>query len=76
MIQITKAAMERSDSKRFQYIYRIGLNYQPDQFVFVDESLFDRRATYRDYAYALKGQHALRKCFFVRGKRYVLNLML
>ena len=50
-------------------MYRIGLNYQPDQFVFVDESSFDRRSTYRDYAYALKGQRALRKCFFVRGKR-------
>ena len=69
MIQITKAAMERSDSKRCQYMYRIGLNYQPDQFVFVDESSFDRRSTYRDYAYALKGQGALHKCFFVQGKR-------
>jgi len=68
--KITKAAMERSDLKRFQYMYRIGLNYQPDQFVFVDESSFDRRATFRDYAYALKDQHALRKCFSVRGKRY------
>jgi hypothetical protein len=70
MIQITKAAMERSDSKRSEYMYRIGLNYQADQFVFVDESSFDRRSTYRDCAYALKGQRALRKCFFVRGKRY------
>jgi hypothetical protein len=70
MIQISKVAMERSASKRSQYIYRIGLNYQPDQFVFVDESSFDRRSTYRDRAYALKGQRALRKCFFVRGKRY------
>jgi hypothetical protein len=73
--QITKAAMERSDSKRFQYMYRIGLNYQPDQLVFVDESSFDRRATYRNNAYALKGQRALRKCFFVRGKRYSFSIL-
>ena len=62
--------MERSDSKQFKYMYRIGLNYQPDQFVFVNESSFDWCATYRNYAYALKGQCALCKCFFVWGKRY------
>jgi hypothetical protein len=62
--------MERNETKRANYIYRMGLNYQPEQLVFVDESSFDRRATYRGYAYALKGQRALRKCFFLRGKRY------
>jgi len=50
----------------------MGLQYTPEQLVMVDESSFDRRATYRGYAYALKGIRAVRKCFFLRGKRCVL----
>lgn len=48
----------------------MGLKYSPDQLVFVDESAFDRRVPFRGYAWALKGERAVRKCFFIRGKRY------
>jgi transposase len=68
--KITKTAMERNEATRLAYSYRMGLRYEPNQLVFVDESSFDRRASYRGFAYALKGQRALRKCFFLRGKRY------
>jgi hypothetical protein len=53
----------------------MGLMYQPDQLVFVDESSFDRRAVYRCYAYAPKGYRVPRKAFFVRGQRYVVYYM-
>jgi hypothetical protein len=64
--------MERNEVKRRNYILRMA-TYTADQLVFVDESSFDRRAAYCGYAYALKGQRALRKCFFMRGKRFVFH---
>ena len=36
---------------------------------FVDESSFNRRTAIRGHAWVLRGQRAVRKCFFVRGKR-------
>jgi hypothetical protein len=68
--QLTKQAMERNADKRTEYLYRIGLLYQPGQLVFVDESSCDRRTTYRNNAWAIRGQRAFRKAFFVRGQRY------
>lgn len=70
--QISKRALERSEQWRMEYMTRIGTKYDADQLVFVDESSFDRRTSYRGYAWALKGRRAIRKCFYVRGKRYVL----
>ena len=63
--------MERSETKRLQYTYHMGLMYLPEQLVFVDESSFDRRTSYHGRAYALKGQRVHQKCFFIRGQRYV-----
>lgn len=68
--QVSKIALERSEAARNSYIYRIGSTYEARQLVFGDESSFDRRTTYRPYAWALKGRRAYRKVFFVRGKRY------
>lgn len=51
----------------------MGVKYEAEQLVFVIESLFDRRTSYRGRAWALKGVRAIRKCFFIRGKRYVLR---
>jgi hypothetical protein len=64
-------ALERSEAKRREYAFRMGLMYSPDQVVFVDESAFDRRACDRGRAYALKGHCVQRKCFFIRGQRYL-----
>lgn len=61
--------MERSVLKRAAFTYRIGRRYSPDQLVFVDESAADRRTTYRGYAWAIRGRRAVRKAFFVRGRR-------
>jgi len=61
--------MEQSADKRADYLYKIGLFYLPEQLVFVDESSCDRRTTYRNKAWAIRGQRAVRKAFFVRGQR-------
>ena len=56
--------------KRAKYITKIALRYTNDQLVFVDESSADRRTTYHGYAWAIGGRRAVRKAFFVRGRRY------
>jgi hypothetical protein len=67
-----KAAMEHNEVKWRDYILRMA-TYIADQLVFIDKSSFDWRAAYRGYAYALKGQRALQKCFFMQGKRFVFH---
>ena len=42
--------------------------------MFVDESPFDRQTSIQGKAWALSGHRAIRKCFFVRGKRWVSSL--
>jgi hypothetical protein len=64
-------ALERSEAKRTAFRYEYGSKYTAEQMVFVDESSFDRRTSIRGKAWALSGERALRKCFFVRGRRYV-----
>ncbi|KAJ6545324.1 hypothetical protein B0H19DRAFT_863892, partial [Mycena capillaripes] len=51
MKKITRKAIERSVRKRSEYTFRMGLRYNSDQLVFVDESAADRRTTYRGYAW-------------------------
>ena len=59
--------------KHARYIYNIGRQFHSRQLVFVDESAADHQTTYRGYAWAICGQRAVRKAFFVRGRRYVLR---
>jgi hypothetical protein len=56
-------------------VARIGLNYTPEQLVFVDESAADRRIG-RNHGWAPRGQKAVRKAFFVRGQWYVHRIFL
>ena len=67
--KITRRAIERSVQKRAKYTFKIGTQYSSNQLIFVDESAADRRTTYRGYGWAISGQRAVRKTFFVRGKR-------
>ena len=60
--------MERA-VKQAAFRYEYGIRYTAEQTVFVDESSFDRRTSIRGKAWALSGQRAVRKCFFVRGRR-------
>jgi len=68
--QLTKQTMERNADKQAEYLYRIGLLYQPGQLVFMDESSCDRRTTYWNKAWAIYGQRAFWKAFFVQGQWY------
>jgi len=62
--------MERSIEKRAEFSFRVGISYSAEQLVFVDECSADRRVG-RGYGYALGGRRAVRKGFFVRGRRCV-----
>ena len=68
--QLTRLALERSEAKRVAFRYEYGTQYTAEQTVFVDESSFDRRTSIWGKAWALSGERAQRKCFFVRGRRY------
>jgi hypothetical protein len=49
---------------------KVGWNYTPEQLVFVDESACNCKLAYRERAWAIQGRRAVRKAFFVRGRRY------
>ena len=68
---LTQNAVERSETKRATYCYNYGLQYTAEQTVFVDESSFDWWTSIRRRAWSLRGQRAMKNCFFVRGKRWV-----
>jgi hypothetical protein len=69
--QVSREAIERSVEKQAEFVARMGLNYTPEQLVFVDESSADHRIGHRR-GWEKRGQRAIRKAFFVRGQRYVL----
>ncbi len=69
VFKLTRKALERNEEQRLAFRFNYGSRYTPEQTVFVDESSFDRRTSIRNHAWALSGQRAVRKCFFVRGKR-------
>ena len=71
MKKITKSALEQNEEHRAAFRFQYGMQYSPQQTVFVDESSFNRRTSLHGQAWALHGKRALRKCFFVRGRRYV-----
>jgi len=65
VMQITKVEKEHCENKCAAYMHHIGKNYVTDQLIFVDESAFDQCTSYHGYGWALKGQHALHKSFFM-----------
>ncbi|TFY51280.1 hypothetical protein EVG20_g11074 [Dentipellis fragilis] len=72
MKRVTKVAVERSIEKRAEYIARIGLNYEAEQLVFVDEAACDKRTPTRINGWSMVGTRARKRCFFIRGRRYSL----
>jgi hypothetical protein len=47
------------------------LQYKPHEYVFIDESSFDRRTSNRNRAWGIKGGRVIKKVHFLRGIRYV-----
>ncbi|XP_028408665.1 uncharacterized protein LOC114531222 [Dendronephthya gigantea] len=62
-------AVQRSDMKRAEYRRRIA-QFQPHQFIFIDESSKDDRTFQRRYGRGLKGRRISVRGNFTRGKRY------
>lgn len=51
---------------------RIGIQYQHEQLIFLDESAKDDRTISRRYGYSEINTRAIKKVVFIRGKRYTL----
>jgi hypothetical protein len=67
--QVTRPAIERDEDDRAAYKLLVGEHFQPEHFVFADESHFNRLTLRRQYAWAPRGNRARRRDFFIRGQR-------
>ena len=50
----------------------IGMYFQPEQLIFIDESAKDEHTLCRQYGYSQRNQAAIKKVVFLRGKRYTI----
>ena len=62
------AALQRDDFLRAQFAHEVSV-YNPEMFIFLDETGSDRRATIRRYGYSLRGKPLVSEKLLVRGKR-------
>jgi hypothetical protein len=53
-------------------MYQIGIEYNAEQLIFIDETSKDERSVSRLYGYSYKNSRAIKKVVFVRGKRYTI----
>jgi hypothetical protein len=70
--KIQKAAKERNEILRGFYLYNIGMDYNSDQLIFIDETAKDERTLTRLYGYSSVNTRAKKSVVFVRGKRYTI----
>lgn len=64
-----RVAIQRSDALRARFMADISI-YDPNMFVWLDETGCDRRNTLRKYGYSLRGIPICDHSLLVRGKRY------
>lgn len=69
---LRKAASERDEERRQEFMEYARNNWVASQLVFVDESSKDDRTIYRHYGRAILGQRAEISAPFIRGVRYSL----
>ena len=50
----------------------IGMYFQPEQLIFINESAKDECTLCRQYGYSPWNQAAIKKVVFLRGKRYTI----
>ncbi|SRR6266498_2905445 len=74
--KLEKAAKERSEMLRANYILTIRIYYNSDQLIFLNESSKDDRILSKQYEYSLKNTLAIQKVVFLRGTRYTILLAL
>ncbi|CAG8788925.1 4255_t:CDS:1, partial [Cetraspora pellucida] len=63
---LQRAAYERNEIVRSAFIAKIGMNYKPEQLIFLDESSKDERSLTRYYGYAIANARARKSCVFLR----------
>src|SRR5205814_6598341 len=54
------------------FIYTIGIEFQPKHLIFLDESSKDERTSLRNYRYSFINQNTIKKVVFLRGIRYTI----
>jgi hypothetical protein len=69
---LEKSAKERSELLRADFIYNIGVEFRPEQLIFLDESSKDERTITRNFGYSFSNHIAAKKVVFVRGTRYTI----
>ena len=62
-------ALQRSDELRAQFMAEMSI-YDPDMFIWIDESGCDRRNSTRKYAYTIRGMPPVDHRILARGTRY------
>ncbi len=67
--KIKKIASERNDDLRADFIGRMA-QYSPEQLGFLDEVSKDERTAFRAQGRSRKGTRAVKRGFFVRGRRF------
>ena len=70
--KIQKAAKERSNILHGVYLYHIGMDYNADQLIFIDESSKDERTLTRLYGYSSINTRAKKSVVFIREKHYTI----
>ena len=64
--KLTRVAVQRNEELRIRYKQDISI-FNPDMFVFIDETGSDRRDTMRKFGYSLRGKPAKASNVFHRG---------
>src|SRR5947207_12195047 len=57
-------------------MYQIGIEYNAEQLIFIDEIYKDERSISRLYSYSNVNNRANKKVVFIRGKCYIILLAL
>ena len=53
-------------------MYQLGIEYNAEQLIFIDETSKDERSVSRLYGYSYINSRANKKVVFIKGKRYTI----
>ena len=66
--KMARIATQRNEGYRQKYLMDISV-YEPEMFIFIDETGADRRDCLRQFGYSLRGKPIQKHAMFVRGER-------